>query len=83
MKKVISLSVLFIIILLGSIVKTQAQQVYRDCYYVRDYYGRIYRQCEVYRNYGQWRRDHNRNRRWHRNYYRKTNRPRIRVRINF
>lgn len=49
-----------------------------QCWYERDYYGRIYERCQEYRNYGQWRLYHNHgmHRGWHRE-------PRFRVGIHF
>lgn len=72
---------------------TQAQNSYYSrCYWVRNHYGRLVQRCEYYRNYGQWRRNHNRNRRYHRydrhrryndRHYRRDRRPRVRVNVSF
>lgn len=98
MKKILAIAVLSLGFLFTA-QSTQAQQRYEyRCEYVRDYYGRVVRQCQyypVYRNYGQWRRENNPNQRYHRddnrryddrrydrNHWRYDSRRRIWIRIN-
>jgi hypothetical protein len=95
MKKVIA-TFLLVVGFLVSVPNVDAQRVYREqrnrpvaqCWYEQDYYGRYQRVCRVFRNYGQWRREQNRNvRRYERYYDRRTRRydyrPTFQFRINF
>jgi hypothetical protein len=72
----------------------QQTQTYRyECRVVETRYGRLVRHCAyypVYRNYGQYRRNQNRNRRdygyeryWNRQYRRYEYRPRFSISLNF